>query len=314
MKKIVLCVPNISEGKDCEKINLIASVVEMPGSKLLDMSSDTNHNRSVITFGGEPEAVKQAAFNLIKKAAELIDMSKHKGEHPRMGAVDVCPFVPFRGVSMEDCVKLARGLAKSANRLDLAGYFYECAAISPEKTKLSNIRAGEYEGLEEKLKKLEWFPDFGPAEFNPKFGVMAIGARDFLIAFNVNLETLSLDIAARIARIIRGSGGVWEFNGVRESVSGMLSTVHAKKIDTRQKGYVQVSTNLCDYKKHGLSVTFGIIKSIAESYVVGVHSSEIVGLLPRDALKDVSLEYLQLKDFNPQKQIIEEALGLWLRK
>ncbi|PIZ69172.1 MAG: glutamate formimidoyltransferase [Candidatus Portnoybacteria bacterium CG_4_10_14_0_2_um_filter_44_20] len=299
MKKIVLCVPNISEGKDCEKINLIASVVEMPGSKLLDMSSDTNHNRSVITFGGEPEAVKQAAFNLIKKAAELIDMSKHKGEHPRMGAVDVCPFVPVAGMTMQECARLAWELGWAVGcDLGLSGYFYGYAAKKPERKKLSDIRAGEYEALPKKLEKPEWRFDFGLPEFNPSFGATVIGARDFLIAFNVNLRGDDLDLARAIARTVRGSS------------NGIFSNVQALGIDTREKGYVQVSMNLLNYKIDPIAEVFQAIKNFAVVFDAEIHSSEIIGLVPRDALRGVSIEYLQLKDFDPQRQIIEEALGL----
>ncbi|MBI4812755.1 glutamate formimidoyltransferase [Candidatus Falkowbacteria bacterium] len=299
MEKIALCVPNISEGRDHGKINRIASVVEIPGCKLLDVASDVNHNRTVITFGGEPEAVKEAAFNLIKKAAELIDMSQHKGGHPRMGAVDVCPFVPVAEMTMQECAKLAWELGWAVGcELGLPGYFYGYAAMKPERKVLSDIRAGEYEALAEKMEKPEWRPDFGLPEFNPRFGATVIGARDFLVAFNINLQSDNLDLARAIAWAVRGSN------------NGVFPNVQALGIDTREKGYVQVSMNLLNYKIDSIAEVFQAVKNLAAVFETEIHSSEIIGLVPRDALKDVSPEYLQLKDFDPQKQIIEEALEL----
>ncbi len=299
MQKIVECVPNISEGRDKNKINAITSMIERPGVKLLDVNSDSNHNRTVITFAGEPEAVKNAAFDLIKKTAGNIDMSKHKGEHPRIGAVDVCPFVPVSGVMMKDCVELAHRLGDDVGKVGLPGYFYAEAAKKPERKKLSQIREGEYEGLAGKIKTEEWKPDFGPQEFNPKFGAMVIGARDFLVAFNVNLKSDNLDLAKNIARIIRGSGGI---------IKGVFPSVQAIDVDARDKGYVQVSMNLTNYKEAPIMVVFETIKRIASLAGVEIHSSEIVGLVPAESLKDTPLEYLKLKNFDEKKQIIEEAL------
>ncbi len=299
MQKIVECVPNISEGRDKNKINAITSMIERPGVKLLDVNSDSNHNRTVITFAGEPEAVKNAAFDLIKKTAGNIDMSKHKGEHPRIGAVDVCPFVPVSGVMMKDCVELAHRLGDDVGKVGLPGYFYAEAAKKPERKKLSQIREGEYEGLAGKIKTEEWKPDFGPQEFNPKFGAMVIGARDFLVAFNVNLKSDNLDLAKNIARIIRGSGGI---------IKGVFPSVQAIDVDARDKGYVQVSMNLTNYKEAPIMVVFETIKRIASLAGVEIHSSEIVGLVPAESLKDTPFEYLKLKNFDEKKQIIEEAL------
>ncbi len=299
MQKIVECVPNISEGRDKNKINAITSMIERPGVKLLDVNSDSNHNRTVITFAGEPEAVKNAAFDLIKKTAGNIDMSKHKGEHPRIGAVDVCPFVPVSGVMMKDCVELAHRLGDDVGKVGLPGYFYAEAAKKPERKKLSQIREDEYEGLAGKIKTEEWKPDFGPQEFNPKFGAMVIGARDFLVAFNVNLKSDNLDLAKNIARIIRGSGGI---------IKGVFPSVQAIDVDARDKGYVQVSMNLTNYKEAPIMVVFETIKRIASLAGVEIHSSEIVGLVPAESLKDTPLEYLKLKNFDEKKQIIEEAL------
>lgn len=313
MQKIVECVPNISEGRDKEKINSIVSVIERPGVKLLDVSSDSNHNRTVITFAGEPETVKNAAFDLIKKTAGNIDMSKHKGEHPRIGAVDVCPFVPVSGVMMKDCVELAHRLGDDVGKVGLPGYFYAEAAKKPERKKLSQIREGEYEGLAGKIKTEEWKPDFGPQEFNLKFGAMVIGARDFLVAFNVNLKSDDLELAKKIAREVRGSGyltGVYvDQNKIGKTrIPGIFPSVQAIDVDTRDKGYVQVSMNLNNYKEASVLTVFNVIKRKTKKVGVEIHSSELIGLAPRDAFKDTPTEYLKLKDFNRKKQIIEEAL------
>jgi len=305
---IIECVPNISEGCDKKKIEKIVSVVARDGVKLLDVSSDENHNRSVITFAGDPEAVKEAAFDLIKKSVELIDMSKHKGEHPRVGAVDVCPFVPIRNAGMDDCVRLARELGEAVGKLGVSGYFYGYAAKRPERKILADIRAGEYEGLSEKLKQEAWKPDFGPLEFNPKFGVVVIGARDFLIAYNVNLKNDNLELAGGIARIIRGSGGLMEIDGKKIRIAGVFPSVQAVKIDTRNEGYAQISMNLNDYKIVPIHVVFENIKRMAELCGAEIHSSEIVGLVPADSLSGVALKYLRLKNFNYKKQVIEEAI------
>lgn len=310
MRKIMECVPNLSEGRDKKKINEIVSVVERKDVKLLDVSSDENHNRSVITFAGEPLKVKEAAFDLIKKAAESIDMSQHQGEHPRMGAIDVCPFVPLGNMTMNECVHLAWELGKEVGDFGLSGYFYEAAAKRPERENLADIRKGEYESLPEKLKLKEWEPDFGPAVFNPKFGAVVIGAREFLIAFNINLKSDNLDFAKNISRIIRHSGGMSEIKeGEKIRIPGVFKTVKAIGVDTRDKGYVQVSMNLTDYKIDPIYVVFETIKRIAELCDVEILSSELIGLAPGAALKDVPAEYLKLKGFDKKKQIIEEVLG-----
>ncbi|HHM24399.1 MAG TPA: glutamate formimidoyltransferase, partial [Bacteroidetes bacterium] len=208
MEKIVECVPNFSEGRNKAVIQAIAQEIEnTEGVMLLDVDPGAATNRTVITFIGSPEGVKEAAFRAIKKAAELIDMSKHHGEHPRIGATDVCPFVPVSGVTMEDCVQIAREVGKRVGEeLGIPVYLYEEAATKPERKNLANIRKGEYEGLPEKLKDPEWKPDFGPAEFNPKTGATVIGAREFLIAYNVNLNTRDRKLAHEIALNLRESG------------------------------------------------------------------------------------------------------------
>lgn len=303
MDKIIECVPNISEGRDIGKINQIVSVVEREGVKLLGVSSDPYHNRSVVTFAGEPQSVKDAAFDLIQKVSELIDMRQHAGEHPRMGAVDVCPFVPVSGVKMRDCVDLAKELGGRIDKeLGLSGYFYEEAASVPERKNLTNVRKGQYEGLKAKLQQLEWKPDFGPAEFNSKFGAVVIGAREFLIAYNVNLKTTDMKLANDIARIIRYSGD--------KKITGVFKTVKALGIDTSKDGYVQVSMNLTNYKIDPVYVVFEAIKRMATLGGVKIHNSELVGLAPAEAFKNVEFEHLQLFGFDENKQIIEKALGL----
>ncbi len=311
MEKIVECVPNFSEGRDSEKMGKIAAEIEkVEGVKLLDVASDWDHNRTVVTFAGAPIAVKEAAFSAIAKAAELIDMSLHKGEHPRMGAVDVCPFVPIKGATMKDCVKLARELGRRVGQeLGISVYLYEEAAQKLERKNLEDIRRGEYEFLAEKLKLEEWKPDYGPVEFNKKSGAIVVGAREFLIAFNVNLKSDNLDLAKNIARIIRHSGGISEIKkGEKIRIPGVFRTVKAIGVDMRDKGYVQVSINLTNYKIDPVYVVFETIKRIAELAGVEIRSSELIGLAPADALKDVPVEYLKLKGFDRKKQIIEEVL------
>ena len=208
MRKLIECVPNISEGRDAEKIKAIYSVVEtVEGVKLLDVDPGKATNRTVITFVGEPDQVVEAAFQLIKKAQELIDMTKHTGEHPRFGATDVCPFIPIANASMEDCIACAKKLGERVGKeLNIPVYFYEYAASAPHRKNLASIRAGEYEGIADKIGKAEWKPDFGPAQFQPKTGNIAISARDFLIAYNVNLNTTSVRRANNIAFDIREQG------------------------------------------------------------------------------------------------------------
>jgi len=310
VRKIMECVPNISEGRDQEKIRAIVAAVPRPDVKLLDLSSDPDHNRSVITFAGEPRDVKWAAFDLARKAAELIDMSGHKGKHPRLGAVDVCPFVPVTGVSAEDCVKISRQLGTMIERIGLSGYYYGESASSPGRKKLSDIRRGEYEGLAEKLKDDKWKPDFGPADFNPKFGCMVIGVRKFLIAYNINLDSRNPDLANDIARLIRGSGGTRNIGSEKKRLPGIWPTVQAIGIDIADRDYVQISMNLTDHAATPIYLVFETVKRMAELAGVKVIGSEIIGVVPAEALKGVPLSYLQLNNFDPKKQIIEEALGL----
>lgn len=287
MNQIIECVPNVSEGRDQEKISeLIKEVVSTEGVKLLDYSSDKDHNRTVITFVGDKEGVKEAAFKLIKKASEIIDMRYHKGEHPRIGAVDVVPFVPVKNVTMEECVQIARELGERVGKeLNIPVYLYEEAATTPERKNLENIRRGEYEGFFEKIKQPEWKPDFGPSEMNPKSGAIVIGARNFLIAFNVNLGTNDIEIANKIAKAVRFSSGGYRY-------------VKAMGVELRERGIVQVSMNLTDFNKTPIYRVFETIKAEASRYGVNVVGSEIIGLVPSKALLDVADYYLRLENFS----------------
>jgi len=287
MNQIIECVPNVSEGRDQEKISeLIKEVVSTEGVKLLDYSSDKDHNRTVITFVGDKEGVKEAAFKLIKKASEIIDMRYHKGEHPRIGAVDVVPFVPVKNVTMEECVQIARELGERVGKeLNIPVYLYEEAATTPERKNLENIRRGEYEGFFEKIKQPEWKPDFGPSEMNPKSGATVIGARNFLIAFNVNLGTNDIEIANKIAKAVRFSSGGYRY-------------VKAMGVELKERGIVQVSMNLTDFNKTPIYRVFETIKAEASRYGVNVVGSEIIGLVPSKALLDVADYYLRLENFS----------------
>ena len=300
MEKIVECVPNFSEGHDRRKIRSIAQAIKkVVGVKLFDIASDKNHNRTVITFVGEPESVRQAAFNAIDKAQDLIDMSRHKGEHPRLGACDVCPFVPIKNVSMEDCVGLAKHLGREVgDKLLIPVYLYAEAAKIPERKNLADIRRGEYEGLEEKIKDPRWRPDFGPILFHEKSGATIIGARPFLIAYNVNLKTAEKGTADKIARLIRESG--WQ------GKPGFFKTVKAMGVFLADKGIAQVSMNLTDYKITSMRVVFEMIKALAILDGIEILGSEIVGLVSKEALIEAGMFYEPIE--TSEKKLIESAV------
>lgn len=292
MAKLVECVPNFSEGRKPEVIKqIIDRIKSVEGVKLLDYSSDESHNRSVVTFLGAPEKVKEAAFRAAKKAAELIDMDEHRGEHPRMGATDVIPFIPISEVTMEECIQLAQELGKRmAEELGIPVYLYEEAATRPERKNLANVRKGQYEGLKEAIKEPDRHPDFGPQEM-PKAGATAVGARPPLIAYNINLGTGDVNIARKIARAIRGSSG------------GFIS-VKALGVMIEERNTAQVTINMCNYKEVPLYRVFELVKTEAARYGVNVIGSEIVGLTPMDALIDAAEFYLRLEDFQ-KEQILE---------
>ncbi|GAN31860.1 MAG: glutamate formimidoyltransferase [Candidatus Brocadia sp. AMX2] len=334
MNKIIECVPNFSEGRDAQKIVRIVSEIEqVQGVKLLNVESDTDYNRTVVTFAGKPEAVKDAAFYAIEMAAEVIDMSKHKGAHPRIGATDVCPFVPVANVTMDECVQIARVLGKKVGEwLGIPVYLYGEAAMIPERHLLPDIRKGEYESLPERLKDEKWRPDYGHAEFNDnvrKTGATVIGAREFLIAYNVNLDTQNIQIANKISGIVRASGVV-KINekGEKVRIPGLLKFVQAMGVHLKEHNITQVSMNLLNYKVAPPHVAFEEVKKQAGVLGVRVTGSEIVGLVPKEALltagrfysKEPSEERIiavaverlglsQLNKFIPGKKVIEYMLA-----
>ncbi len=297
MSKLVECIPNFSEGQRKEVIEGLREVIKgVPGVVLLDYSSDKSHNRSVFTFVGTPEGVKEAAFLSAKQAKETIDMTKHQGEHPRMGATDVIPFVPVKGVTMEECVELSKEVAERVSKeLGIPVYLYEESAAKPERRNLAAVRRGQFEGMPEKLKTPGWEPDFGGTKIHPTAGVVAVGARMPLVAYNINLNTSDITIANNIAKIIRESGGGLSFV---KSIGVMLE----------DKNIAQVSINMTNYQRTPLYRVFELVKIEAQRYGVGVLGSEIIGLTPVDALVDTAKYYLQMEGFDNEKQVLEKHL------
>ena len=293
MSRLVECVPNFSEGRNLEIVQkIIAPFISTEGVKLLDYSSDKDHNRLVVTALGEPEAVRMAMVKSAGTAVANIDMTKHKGEHPRIGAVDVIPFIPIKNFTMQEAVELAKGTAKEiAEKFNLPVFMYEKAAASPERENLANIRKGEFEGMSEKIKQCEWKPDFGPSEIHPTAGATVVGARTPLVAFNINLATDNLEIASKISKCIRHS-------------SGGLRFVKAMGVDLKERGIVQVSINMTDFTKTALYRAFELVRIEAQRYGVTIAGSEIIGLTPVEALIDTAAYYLQLENFN-MRQVLE---------
>jgi glutamate formiminotransferase len=293
--RLLECVLNISEGRDQEKITLIAEEVKKHKEvKLLEISSDRDHHRSVFTFIGEPSAVKDAALSLALKAIELIDMRQHRGGHPRLGAVDVVPFVPIQGITMEEVVQLAWEFGKELGREGVPVFFYEEAATQPERRELPSIRKGEYEGLPEKLRDHHWTPDEGPQIFNPKSGATVVGARFPLVAYNVNLKTEDLAMAKEIAKKVRFK-------------DGGFAHVRAIGVDLREKAMVQVSMNLTNYRVTNIPQVFEFIKREALQRGVEVDGSEIVGLVPLGVFEGIAQYYLRYPEFSV-RQVIEQRI------
>lgn len=294
--RVVECIPNFSEGRRPEVVEAIVTAIRsVEGVKLLDYSSDPTYNRSVVTFAGSPEAVKEAAFRATARAAELINMEEHRGAHPRIGATDVIPFVPLRGVSMEECVALAVELAREiAERLGIPTYLYEEAARRPERKNLADIRRGDYEGLKLEIERPERQPDFGPSRLHPTAGATVVGARPPLIAYNINLDTPDLAVAKKIA------------NKIREARGG-LPAVKAIGVEIKEKNITQVSINLTDYSRTSLYRLFETVKAEAQKLGTQVTGSEIVGLIPMGALIDLARDYLGLESFKPE-QVLELKL------
>jgi glutamate formiminotransferase / formiminotetrahydrofolate cyclodeaminase len=295
--QLVECVPNFSEGRRKEVIEAIAGAARsVEGVTLLDVESNQDHNRCVISFVGEPNSVKEAALAAAGKAVELIDLTKHKGEHPRMGAVDVVPFIPLSGVTMDDCVRLARDFARELGvKLQVPVFLYEEAATTPDRRNLADVRAGEFEGLRDRIgKDPARKPDFGPEKIHPTAGATAVGAREILIAYNVNLGTRDVEIARKIAHELR-------------SKDGGLSYVKALGFELKERGLVQVSMNLTSYRRSQMFKAYEMVKLFADRYGVPVVASEIVGLTPMDALVDTAEFYLRLENFS-REQVLEKRL------
>ncbi|MDN5350390.1 MAG: glutamate formiminotransferase / 5-formyltetrahydrofolate cyclo-ligase [Bacteroidales bacterium] len=348
MKQLIECVPNFSEGRDMHIIKQITDQIEsVEGVSLLDVDPGAATNRTVVTLVGEPEQVVQAAFLAVKKAAEVIDMRKHKGEHPRMGATDVCPLIPVANISMEETVEYARKLAERiGNELNISVYCYENAAYKPERANLANCRAGEYEGLAEKFTRPEWKPDFGPDKLNEKAGATAVGARDFLVAFNVNLNTTSTRRANAIAFDVRERGRVKregnpitgkivkDENGKQVYIPGSLKAVKAIGWFIEEYGVAQISMNLTNIGITPVHIAFDEVCRKAEARGIRVTGSELVGLIPLKALTDAGKYFLEkqqrslgvdeaelikiavksmgldeLKPFDPHEKIIEYKLA-----
>jgi glutamate formiminotransferase/formiminotetrahydrofolate cyclodeaminase len=294
-KRIIECVPNFSEGRDMSVIKQITDAIEsVDGVKLLDVDPGKDTNRTVVTFVGNPEAVSEAAFRAVKKASEIIDMSKHHGAHPRMGATDVCPFIPVSGITMEETVKYARKVAERiGNELKIPVYCYENAASEEKRRNLASCRAGEYEGLRKKIEDPAWKPDFGPAVFNKFSGATAVGARDFLVAFNINLNTTSTRRANAIAFDIREKGRIVKNNEGKEiSVPGTLKSVKAIGWYIEEYGIAQISMNLTNISVTPVHIAFDEVCRKAEARGVRVTGSELVGLIPLKAIIDAGKYFL----------------------
>ena len=296
MNKIVECIPNFSEGRDSSTIALLAKAASgTPGVTLLDHSADANHNRSVFTLAGSPNGVSEAVFKMAEVAVASIDLTKHTGEHPRMGAVDVIPFVPLRDVEMSRCVEMAKALGKRLwDELKLPVFLYEEAARSPQRRNLAVLRRGGFEGMAEKIRKPEFTPDYGDT-LHPTAGIAAVGARQPLIAFNINLDTSDINVANAIAMIIRESGGG-------------LKSVKAIGVLLGNRNIAQVSINMTNYNDTPLYRVLEFVRFEAGRYGVRVIGTEIIGLTPMRALIDCAHYYLGIEDFKPQEQVLENYL------
>jgi glutamate formiminotransferase len=289
MNKLIECVPNISEGRRPEVVKAVVDAVRaVPGVMWLDQTSDGDHNRSVLSFLGTPEVLKEAVLALYEAVSLHINLQTQTGAHPRMGAVDVVPFIPISGATMADCVSLARDTAESvAARFGVPAILYEEAASAPHRKNLADVRKGQFEGMAEKLKKPEWRPDYGPSHPHAALGVSAFGARVALVAYNVYLHTDKLEVAQEISKAVR-------------ALSGGLAFVKAMGIYTEERNQVQVSMNLVNYKKTPIYRVFELIKVEAARYGVAVAGSEIVGLVPQDALLESAAYYLQVEGYKPE--------------
>lgn len=297
MAKLIECIPNFSEGRDQAVIQGLTDVAKsVPGVSLFDVQSDESHNRCVYTLVGSPEGIEEVAFLLTKKAMETIDMTKHQGAHPRMGATDVIPFVPTMDVTVEECVEMSKRVAQRIwDELKIPSFLYEDSASSPDRVNLAAVRRGQFEGMPEKLKQPEWAPDYGNREIHPTAGITAIGARMPLVAFNVNLDTDNVEIAKAIAKIVRGSSGGFKY------CKGLGVMIEERNI-------AQVTMNMVNYEGTPLYRVFEVIKMEAARWGVRVLGTEIVGLTPAKALVDAAEYYLQIENFDCRKQVLEYHL------
>lgn len=297
MAKIIESVPNISEGRDRAIIEAcVDQIRNTPGCTLLDYSSDETHNRSVITYMGEPEACEEASVKLAKKAVELIDLTKHEGGHPRMGCVDVMPFIPIKEATTEECIELSKRVGERiAAEADLPVFLYEESASASHRTNLAKIRKGQFEGMAEKVKEEMWCPDFGGQRIHPTGGVVAVGARPPLIAFNINLGTDNEEIAKKIGILIREAKGGFKY-------------VKAMGLLLEDRNVAQVSINMTDYRVTPLHRVLELVRREAARYGVPVIGTELIGLAPMQALLDAAEYYLQIEDFAPEAQVIENHL------
>ncbi len=297
MAKIIESIPNISEGRNQEIIEAcVDQIRNTPGCTLLNYSSDPSHNRTVITYMGSPEGCEEASVKLAKKAVELIDLTKHEGEHPRMGCVDVMPFVPIKEASMEECVELSQRVGKRiAEEADLPVFLYEKSATAAHRQNLAKVRKGQFEGMAEKVQDPDWIPDFGGQRIHPTGGAVCVGARPPLIAYNINLGTDNLEIATKIGKIIRES-------------SGGLKCVKAMGVMLEERNIAQVSINMTDFTVTPLHRVTELVRNEAARYGVPVIGTELIGLAPMQALFDAAEYYLQIEDFDPAVQVIENHL------
>ncbi|MBQ6622609.1 MAG: glutamate formimidoyltransferase [Mogibacterium sp.] len=300
MPKLIECIPNFSLSKEQDPNGfqaLVDTAESVPGCTLFDVQSDGSHNRCVFTLIGNPEGIEEVSFRLAAKAAELIDMNHHTGQHPRMGATDVIPFVPqTKDVSLEECIELSKRVAERIwNELQIPSFLYEDSATRPERRNLATCRKGQFEGMPEKLLQEEWAPDYGERKIHPTAGITAIGARMPLVAFNVNLDTSDLEIAKKIAKAIRGSSGGFKY-------------CKAIGILLEDRNIAQVSMNMVNYEGTPLYYAYEMIRALAEGYGVRITGTEIVGLTPAKALIDCAEHYLKIENFNCHEQVLEYHL------
>lgn len=299
MAKLAECIPNFSVSKEQDPVvfqGLVDTANSVPGCTVLDVQSDGDHNRCVFTMVGSPAAIEEAAFLLTRKATETIDMTRHKGQHPRMGATDVIPFVPTMDMTVEECVEMSKRLAQRIwEELKVPSFLYEDSAVSPDRKNLAAVRKGQFEGMPEKLLQPEWAPDYGERKIHPTAGIVAIGARMPLIAYNINLDTSDLEIARKIAKAIRAVNGGFKYC---KAIGVMLA----------DRNIAQVSMNLVNYEGTPIYYVFEMVRALADRYGVRIIGSELVGLTPAKALLDCAEYYLKMENFDCRKQVMEYHL------